>query len=112
MYSDNSINSVFFFSLVRNGLLQYLGKDLKFYESVLYGKLSIIRIKSMVISAHPEKRSFLQHIDKVVLKTFLLATKTFFFFNLVIVRTKQEILLILQSVPRPYLVQSLKIRMP
>ena len=66
----------------------------------------------MVISAHPEKRSFLKHIDKVVLKTFLLATKTFFFFNLVIVRTKQEILLILQSVPRPYLVRSLKIRMP
>ena len=66
----------------------------------------------MVISAHHEKRSFLQHIDKVLLKTFLLATKTFFFFNLVIFRTKQEILLILQSVPRPYLVRSLKIRMP
>ena len=58
MYTDNSINSVFFFSLVRNGLLQYLGKDLKFYEPVLYGKLSIIRIKSMVISAHPEKYKF------------------------------------------------------
>ena len=66
----------------------------------------------MVISAHHEKRSFLKHIDKVVLKTFLLATKTFFFFNLVIFRTKQEILLILQSVQRPYLVQSLKIGMP
>ena len=40
-------HSVFFLYLVRKGL-QYLGKDLKFYESVLYGKLSIIRIKSMV----------------------------------------------------------------
>ena len=36
-------------------------------------------------------------------------TKTFCFFNLVIFGTKQEILLILQSVPRPYLVQSPKL---
>ena len=41
---------MFFLYLVRNGL-QYLGEDLKFSESVLYGKLSVIRIKSMVISS-------------------------------------------------------------
>ena len=66
----------------------------------------------MVISAHHEKRSFLKHIVKEVLWKFLLATKTFFFFNLVIFRTKREILLISQSVPKPHLVQTLKIHMP
>ena len=43
-------HSVFFPYLVRNGL-QYLGKEL-----VLYGKLSVIRIKSMVNSSHPIQR--------------------------------------------------------
>ena len=58
--------------------------------------LGPIRVKLKLIP--PRKEVILQHIVKVVLYTFLLAPKTFFFFNLVILRTKQEIF---QSVPRP-----------
>ena len=47
--------------------------------------LGPIRVKLKLIP--PRKEVILQHIVKVVLYTFLLAPKTFFFFNLVTSRT-------------------------